>query len=61
MPPEEQTKVERVQFVPTDDTLQQFKASLNIGENGWDKIVIRQVPNSSEIIKKSDYKRSTLL
>lgn len=61
MPAEEQTKVERVQFVPTDDTLQQFKASLNIGENGWDKIVIRQVPNSSEIIKKSDYKRSTLL
>ena len=57
VPPEEQTKVERVQFVPTDDTLQQFKASLNIGENGWDKIVIRQVPNSSEIIKKSDYKR----
>lgn len=61
VPPEEQTKVERVQFVPTDDNLQQFKASLNIGENGWDKIVIRQVPNSSEIIKKSDYKRSTLL
>ena len=61
VPPEEQTKVERVQFVPTDDTLQQFKASLNIGESGWDKIVIRQVPNSSEIIKKSDYKRSTLL
>lgn len=61
VPPEEQTKVERVQFVPTDDTLQQVKASLNIGENGWDKIVIRQVPNSSEIIKKSDYKRSPLL
>lgn len=56
VPMKEETITKRVHFFPVDNKMKLFRASLDIGENGWDKIDIQYTVKGSPLIKKSQYK-----
>ncbi len=57
VPMKEETTTHRVRFFPTDSEMKHFRASLDIGENGWDLIEITYAPVGPVKMTKAEYQK----
>lgn len=59
-PGKKEAETRIVSFLPTDSEMTHFKGSLDLATQGWDRVTVEALPNSAELIKKSDFKNELI-